>query len=366
MTLTNMEKRISSTEYRLGIYKDWTVQNPTFKTKYYTDSLRINLLLHQILTAMQKEQGILIPTNLISVFINQNILNLSFGYFQIESINPATDLLLSDDDLTKEKETMFDDSDALLYTLVLPILRQKMKQQITSKLTSIKIKQTIGKKVKLVKKTKKEKKFRVAKHMSAASLLLFYFYLHRKWYEFTLNQVFSALVYKPTKITAINYDREIISNCFSETTYHTIRSFQLMKEWYTKIGGNLVNIDKRLVYLHYSLAYKNFTPLVLHKLKQDLEENPYKQKQTMTMFYNLLLAYIEVQRHITGIKLSFKGAIGQHGRAKTLHFFAGRLYTFELMMPIEYSAININSIFGTIGLRWWLNILDLDKTPSKM
>jgi hypothetical protein len=343
-----MEKRISSTEYRLGIYTGWPIKFQNLKKKFYTDSLRINLLMNQVFNILQNQSKILIPTSLINIYINNKVININFGYFQLQNIDRNEKFTFSDiiDKSDDNEETKFIDSDSFLEKDIMPLLKKKILTQ-KKKLKNINLIQTI-KRFKLIKNVKKYTRY---KFFFAKT---FMYILHRKWNEYVIEQIFTTLFKRIVYNLVINLDLLFLKNynLISKNTFYNI------KEWYRKIGGNLFQINKQLLLLHYALTYKNFTPLILIKLKNDLESNPYRQKYIMNLFYNLLLSYSEIQRNIFGIKIDFKGAIGQHGRTKTVQFFTGRLYNFELVMPIEYAAINVNSIFGSIGVRWWFSYLE--------
>jgi hypothetical protein len=180
--------------------------------------------------------------------------------------------------------------------------------------------------------------------------------LHTKWLKFLLSDIFNRFFSRCAKVLMQNCNFILVKTY----NHQSRRLFYLIKEWYLKIGANAKSLNERLLYLHYSLVYNNLTSLALLHLKKNLELNPYIQKQIMSAFYNLMLAYLEIQRTLFGLRLVFNGAIGQHGRSKTVTFFYGRLNNFLLTMPVEYTAINIDAIFGTIGARWWLGYMNFD------
>jgi hypothetical protein len=364
-----MEKRISSTEYRLGIYTGWPLNFQNVRKKFYADSLRINLLLQQVFVLIQKQCDILIPYSIINVYINNKIININYGYFPlIVDEDVKFDLLFETE--SEEDAAKFAESDNVIKTIIIPLLQAKLKKNFVKKkkfpvISKNKLqirffrlnkqdKTFVPYKAPIISKKPQDKRRRRLKN----NLKLFYFeefleYFFIKWHRFVIEQIFAELFKRNSIVQNINLKTYFLQhyNTLDDTSF----LFNNVKDWYKKIGGNLKNFMDQLLPLHYSLIYKNFMPLVLLKLRNDLEQNPYRHRGIMTTFYNLLVAYKVMQDNISGLKLTFKGSIGQHGRTKTLHFFFGRLYTFELSMPVEYCAANANTIFGTIGIRWWIN-----------
>jgi hypothetical protein len=329
-----MEKRISSTEYRLGIYESWPIN---FNTKYYTDSLRFNILLYQILKNLQNKTKMIMPLQLIKYFINNKILNFHISYFQIRFINKSQSRNIKKE-LNDDTTLIFKKSNLKLKKNILPFLKSKLKKKIKTKFIITELKKCKDKKPILI-----------------SQIFYIYLVLQKKWLEFLLKELFQNLFYKSTILISITNLNLLLVSQYKKFPN---KLFYKIAEWYKKIGGSKYNFNRNLIYLHYSISYKHLSPVILTILKTDLQRKPYQQRQCLNSFYNLILAYSEIQRNISGARICFKGTIGRHGRSKTTNFFIGRLYNFELIMPVEYSAININSIFGTIGIRLYFCFLD--------
>jgi hypothetical protein len=160
---------------------------------------------------------------------------------------------------------------------------------------------------------------------------------------------FLALIYnKQIIITGSN-----LSQILSKNPIFIFKNFIEIRTWYKKFGGTFTNFKKNLLLTHYALSYNNSMPLLLNLYKTQIEKNLTKQRLLINTMYNLLFAYTWVYRNLEGLRINFKGTIGNHGRAKSLTFNLGSLYQSAINRPIEYFYVKIDTKYGSIGMRLW-------------
>jgi len=332
-----MENRISATELRLGFTSNWKINYFT-SNKYYTDSTKILLFITYFFNGLQKQLNYTIPQSFIKIFISNEFYYINFIYI----INKRN-----------QKKTIFDP--------IRPSLESELQKSLTtgeiySDLTEkylYKYYNIINKKLK-IKKVKvfnfNKKKLNKKKLNKLKSRLIFLTFktLNTKIFEENLNQLFETLTQKKSYVTSLN-----ISQILAKSPEALFKNFYDIRIWYRKFGGNTYKIKQKLLTTYYSVTYKNCLPLYLNMIKSGVEYQLMKQRNVMTTSYNILFAYTWVQRNLEGLKISFKGTIGNHGRAKSMTFMLGSLYQSSLIKPIEYHYIKIDTKFGSISMKLW-------------
>lgn len=326
-----MEKRTSAAELRLGFSLNWQLSYLT-SNKYYLDNTKTILLFLNFLNGLEKELDLTIPKTFFKIFISQKYIYINYVYLNNRKNKEYNELLFTLDDMNIEEDTPILDK-SHNYVNQLYNLTSKLKNNSRKK---NKLKQFFIKKLKN-KKTNLKK-------LTIINLNT----LNLKLYQLILNELFNVLTKKLSKITNINLHQILNKN--SEKLF---KNFYDIKQWYKKIGGNLFKFKQTLMLSYFSLTYKDCLPLLINMTKQNIEENITKQKIMMTNMYNILFAYTWVQRNIEGLRINFKGTIGNHGRAKSLTFMLGLIYQSSLIRPIEYYSIKIDTKYGSIGMRIW-------------
>lgn len=327
-----MENRISSTELRLGFTSNWKTNYFT-ANKFYTDATKTLLFILYFFNGLQKQLNYIIPLPFIKIFISNNCFHINFIYMKnkrnkkiiLDPIRPDFQ-----DELQKNLTT------GEIYSDVTEKYLQQYYQQINKVVLKKKIK----------RKLKKNKNFN--KILKNKLILLTFKTLNNKIFESTLTELFCTLNKKKSYITSLN-----ISQILAKSPEALFKNFYEIREWYKKFGGNTYKLKKKLLITYYALTYKNCLPLYLNMIKNDISTQLTKQRIMMTTSYNILFAYTWVQRNLEGLKITFKGTIGNHGRAKSMTFMLGSLYQSSLIKPIEYYYIKIDTKYGSISMKLW-------------
>jgi len=354
-----MEKRTSSTELRLGLNLEWK-NNYLTSYKYYNDSIKTTLFLNYILNGLQNDNEIIIPNPLTKYFISHNKILINFAYINKYDNYVFINLL---NRVEKEDLTLVDENQRSYYSdsfesSLLFLLKQNKK--ITKKL--IKSKKLLKIKRNISVKKKKLKRIFFHQLLNASEIhdsnpkflkkklfiLNFNSLLCNKLKHENLNIFLSLLLKKQTFIHSIN-----LSQILSKNPAFIFKNFIEIQNWFKKFGGSLINFKKNLITTHYALTYNHCIPLLLNLYKTQIEKNLTKQRLIMNTTYNLLFAYTWVQRNLEGLRINFKGTIGNHGRAKSVTFNLGSLYQSAVNRPIEYFYIKIDTKYGSIGMRLW-------------
>lgn len=334
-----MEKRTSSVELRLGLSLDWKVNYYT-ATKYYTDTTKILLLLLYFINGFQKQLNYIVPTSFIKLFITNERVVVNFAYLDTfdNSIFVSKFNRVEEEDL--ENEIL--DEDFYLENC------EKKLRLFQKKVSNFKIKRNLNRHKNLKRFFIKFSKKNTSNKFMKQLFVLTFKILNSKVYEDNLNDVFSSVLNKQCNINTMNFKQMLAKN-----PEYLFKNFYEIKEWYKKIGGNLYNFKQNLLLTHFALNYNNCMPLFLNLIQIQMQENLSKQRVLMSTAYNLLFAYTWVQRNIEGMRICFKGTIGNHGRAKSVTFLLGGLYQSSFIRPIEYYFTKIDTKYGSIGMRLW-------------
>ena len=337
-----MEKRISPVELRLGFNADWKQKFLT-ANKFYNDSIKLTLFIIYFLDGLQKVLGYTIPNPLVKIFISKNYFSVNYVYILNKKKQKINKIEMSEDeDVSEQSEKNLEKclnkniSTKNLVKLKINKLLLKTANRLKKKKSILKI------------KLKHKIKFKIIKKKLKTLIILAIKNLNNKLFEENLCNLFFTLTKKPCYITKINLAQTLAKN-----PENMFKNFYEIRDWYKKIGGRLFGFNKRLITTYYALSYKNCIPLYLNMIKNDIENNLTKQRSIMTMTYNILFAYTWVQRNIEGLRITFKGTIGNHGRAKSMTFMFGGLYQASLSRQVEYYYVKIDTKFGCIGMKFW-------------
>jgi hypothetical protein len=325
-----LENRISSTELRLGLTSNWKINYFT-ANKFYTDSTKIILFIIYFVNGLQKQLNYTIPQSFIKIFISNHYFFINFIYI-LNKKKKKINLEATRPSFESELQKM--------------ILTGETYSDLAERYLS-KYYKANNKKIKIINKTKQKNKKKF-KNLKLKLIFLILKTLNIKIFEENLNELFYTLMHKKSYVTSLN-----ISQILSKSPKALFKNFYDIRHWYRKFGGNTYKIKQKLLTTYYALTYKNCLPLYLNMIKNNVEHYLTKQRIMMTTSYNILFAYTWVQRNLEGLKITFKGTIGNHGRAKSMTFMLGSLYQSSLIKPIEYYYIKIDTKFGSISMKLW-------------